>query len=218
MTVDHAASASDSPARPRPGVLQGQFALPQGLLGRLVGWWMAHENERMNRLAVKTLDVQSRDDVLEIGFGPGQAIELLVQRTAADYIAGVDPSEVMLDEARRRNSEAVDAGRVELAQATVEDLPFGDGRFSKVFAVSNFGIWNSPERGLREIKRVLRDDGLLLMCLRRSVRRKYPWTSPGISARELESDKQLLVDHGFRNVHVMQRHLDRRIACLLANK
>ena len=56
--------------------LQSQFCLPRGVLGRVVGWVMSRENERMNRATVDLLRAGPQDHVLELGFGPGQAIEL----------------------------------------------------------------------------------------------------------------------------------------------
>jgi SAM-dependent methyltransferase len=92
--------------------LRDQFRLPAGFIGRRVGWWMNFDNAKMNETAVKLLDVSQQDSVLELGFGPGQAIDLLVEKTAARSIAGVDPSEVMFEQARSRNAKAIDAGRV----------------------------------------------------------------------------------------------------------
>src|SRR5262249_35267131 len=159
---------------------------------------------------------RSTDDVLEIGFGPGQAIELLAKRSAARFIAGVDPSEVMLAQAAQRNRESIEAKRVELVQATVESLPFDDRRFSKRLAGSNFHVWHSCDAGLDEVYRVLRPGGMLLLGMRRCARRPHFWTSPGVSTREIESDRRLLAARGFQRVRVVDRRLGRRVAFLIA--
>ena len=54
--------------------IKSQFGHPSGLLGRLVGAIMAYENRERNNWAVRLLNIQSRDYVLEVGFGPGLAL------------------------------------------------------------------------------------------------------------------------------------------------
>jgi hypothetical protein len=60
--------------------VRAQFGLPHGFWGPLVGWIMAVRSSNRRRIvwAVSLLDVQRRDRVLEIGFGPGIAIEKTV--------------------------------------------------------------------------------------------------------------------------------------------
>jgi ubiquinone/menaquinone biosynthesis C-methylase UbiE len=199
-------------------VLQRQFRLPRGLMGRLVGWLMARSNRDMNRIAVNVLAAKPNDEMLEIGFGPGHAIELLVKRTAAKFIAGVDPSGEMVEQAKSRNQDAVDAGRVTLLQSTADELPFSADRFSKVFAVNNFLIWDAPDRCLGEIRRVLRNKGRLVICLRRAPRTPRWWKSPGATADELKAIRGLLTAAMFCNVRLVERRLKRRIVCLVAEK
>jgi SAM-dependent methyltransferase len=198
--------------------LQSQFCLPRGILGRVVGWFMARENQSMNRAAVRLLAAGPQDDLLEIGFGPGGAIELLAKRTAVRWIAGVDPSDVMVDQAMARNRESIDAGRVALLRGAVDALPFPDNRFTKAVAINNFRIWDSRKRGLLEIKRVLKPRGLLLLCLRRQAAGLHWWTSPGLSTVELNESRALVEDAGFHDVRLVTRRLAPRTVCMLASK
>src|ERR1700757_4721373 len=92
--------------------LTRQFRLPTGPVGWLVGHLMAAKNAPINRLAVELLDVCPGDRVLEVGFGPGTAIEMIAKETQADRIAGVDPSATMLRQAARRNHAGIQGGRV----------------------------------------------------------------------------------------------------------
>lgn len=215
-----ATSTLPSPRRSssEPSFIQRQFRLPQGLLGRAVGWVMAGENRRMNQMAIDWLDVGPSDDVLEIGFGPGHALALLVKRTPARTIAGVDPSPVMIEQAASRNRRAIDVGRVWLALGSVDALPLADGQFSRMMAVSNFHIWPSRAQGLREVRRVLRPGGRLVLCARRKLESPWPWSSPGISAAQLRRDQAMLEECGFHDVHLATRKLKRRLVCLVATK
>src|SRR5579875_3191486 len=99
-----------------PPGLFAQFARPSGPLGRVAGWMMAR-TDADDRWIVDLLDVQPDDRVLEIGFGPGVAIALLAARATAGIVVGVDPSDVMAQQAARRNRAAVRAGRVRSRRA-----------------------------------------------------------------------------------------------------
>lgn len=175
------------PGRERgPSGFGAQFMRPTGLLGRLAGWLMARGNQPANQTAADLLDVRPDDQVLEIGFGPGVLIQILAARAAEGFVAGVDPSDVMVRQAAGRNREAIRRGRVELRQGTASRLPYPDGRFTKACAVNSFQFWATPEEDLREVRRVLRDGGLLLLGLR-SAR------SPGRLARRIGlADAQIL--------------------------
>ncbi len=200
------------------GTLQRQFNLPRGLLGRVVGWWMGHDNARLNRIAIELLEVAHGDRVLEIGFGAGDAIANLIERTAAQFIAGVDPSETMVAQARQSNQQAITTKRVCLLQAAVEALPFPEAHFSKAYAVSNFHTWQDCRQGLKEIYRVLATNGTLLICLRRAPPRPGWFTKPGISSDELAADLKLLEEVGFRDVRTIERKVGQGVVCLVARR
>jgi ubiquinone/menaquinone biosynthesis C-methylase UbiE len=129
----NASAESTSVERPclktcKQGGWREQFGRPSGLLGRAVGRLMAAKNHYMNQLAVEVLNVQPDDQVLEIGFGPGRAIEMVAAGMTNGFVSGVDHSEVMLRQAAKRNRKLIEAGRVELRQASVSRLPYADAR------------------------------------------------------------------------------------------
>src|ERR1700750_2396976 len=89
-----------------------QFEHPTGVLGWLVGILMGWETRERNAWAVCALQLQPTDNVLEIGFGPGNAIAEAAK--TARFVAGIDHSEVMLRQASQLNARAIHEGRVEL--------------------------------------------------------------------------------------------------------
>jgi ubiquinone/menaquinone biosynthesis C-methylase UbiE len=178
---------------------------------------MAWSNRSLNRLALQRLNVRPGDSVLEIGFGPGEAIALLVSHTNAGWIAGIDPSAEMLEQAVARNAPAVESGRVDLRKATVEKIPHAANSFDKTFAVSNFMIW-SPARGLAEIHRVLKPGGMLVICQRAAPKVPRWWKSPGLTKHEIARARALMQATGFRNVLLTRSSMVRRQVCLTGEK
>jgi ubiquinone/menaquinone biosynthesis C-methylase UbiE len=104
---------------------RGGFRRPSGLAGRLVGFVMASRssNRERNHRAIDLLQIRDGDRVLEIGFGPGLAIEMAARLAGSGNVVGVDHSEIMLRQASRRNRAAIAAGRVELHLASADALP-----------------------------------------------------------------------------------------------
>lgn len=144
----------------------GQFHEPRGLGGRAAGWVMANRgsNRKRNVWAVGLLDVQPTDRVLEIGFGPGVAIQELARRATSGLVVGVDHSELMVRQARKRNAAAVRADRVDLRLGSAEDLPVFDERFDKVLAVNSLMFWDDPRARLEELRALLRPGGRIAIA------------------------------------------------------
>ncbi|NNJ11605.1 class I SAM-dependent methyltransferase [Chloroflexales bacterium ZM16-3] len=142
-----------------------QFGNPHGLGGRLAGWLMALTNRDLNTWAVDQLAVRPGDHVLEIGFGPGLAVQTLARRARHGQVDGIDVSPLMVEQAVRRNATMVKAGRVRLQTGVVSALPFEDGSFDRVLAVNNVQFWPSLADDLREVARVMRPGATLAIVL-----------------------------------------------------
>lgn len=142
-------------------ILTRMFGHPTGLPGRLGGIILARANYRTAIWTIGLLDIQSEDEVLEIGFGPGVAIRLLA--ASARHVASADPSPEMMRQAAWRNAAAISAGHVELHQASAELMPFADQTFDKALAINSPQLWPDAAAGLREVRRVLRPGGRIAL-------------------------------------------------------
>jgi ubiquinone/menaquinone biosynthesis C-methylase UbiE len=133
-----------------------------GPAGRLAGPVMARMNRDMERAAVAELAPRPDDAVLAVGFGPGVGIAELVRHLPDGVIGGVDPSEAMLQQARRRNASAIASGQVLLESGTAARIPWPDATFSGVVAVNSMQLWDPLDASLQEVARVLAPGGLLV--------------------------------------------------------
>jgi ubiquinone/menaquinone biosynthesis C-methylase UbiE len=174
-----------SPAIEVPGTdaytgWRAQFARPTGALGRLAGHLMALRNKKRSWWVLPLLEIGEQDRVLEIGFGSGVDVGRVSEIAARGFVAGIDHSEVMLEQARRRNRAAIRAGRVELQLASASRLPYPEGAFDRVFSINVAQFWGEPAEPIREMRRVLRPGGLVAIAVQpRSLGAARP------SAREI---------------------------------
>lgn len=114
-----------------------QFRHPRGVLGRIVGFILAGRGSNLvrNRWTVDLLDPKGGERVLEIGCGPGVALQLCLSRASVSAV-GVDHSQLMIAQAGRRNRKAAAAGRLTLVQGTIDDVSAALGPFDKVFSIN----------------------------------------------------------------------------------
>ncbi|MFM2077908.1 MAG: hypothetical protein RJA49_1798, partial [Actinomycetota bacterium] len=97
--------------------------------------------------------------VLDVGCGPGALTELLVDRVGAASVAAFDPSPPFVAEcAARCPGVDVRAGRA-------EEIPFEDGRFDRALAQLVLHFVADPAQAARELRRVLRPDGVFAACV-----------------------------------------------------
>ncbi|WP_293375991.1 class I SAM-dependent methyltransferase [Phenylobacterium sp.] len=180
-----------------------QAVRPQGAFGVVMGWLMGGLNAAQNRATVDALDPPPGGAVLEIGFGPGRALEMLANKVPLGLVAGIDHSELMVARARRRlNGHRGDAA-LDLRLGEAGDLPFPDEKFDVAFAVNSFHLWPDPERALAEMAGVLKPGGDLLLSIR-DVRNGGRFEAPGKGQASAKAAVETMRDLGLQ---VRQREI-----------
>ena len=106
------------------------------------------------------LNLKQGDHVVDVGCGTGDDARAMAQRVGkSGRVVGIDASEVMISEARKR-SESLELP-VQFQTGTVLKLPYGDGTFNAARADRMFQHLNNPEAALREMVRVTRPSGTI---------------------------------------------------------
>src|SRR6266853_3475602 len=124
--------------------------------------WYAHlgsERRLTDPLRQETAG-QASGVVLEVGAGTGLNFSRY-QPERVERVEAIEPDAAMLAYARPRVKQA--AVPITLTQASVDALPFPDATFDSVVVTLVFCSVRDPERGLREIWRVLKPEGHLVL-------------------------------------------------------
>jgi len=179
-----------------------QFGNPSGLLGRFIGNRMARGNVYDAQWTISLLNIQPHHRILEIGFGPGVSTQMASAKASKGFVAGIDHSETMVQAANQRNANAIRSGRMELKQGDVTALPYPDQSFDIVYSLHSIYFWQNPVDCLKEIKRVLKPDGLLAI----TIQPKDKW-NPRVDSTIMtlyfgKDLAALFSDAGYRNVRV----------------
>ena len=116
---------------------------------------------RKDRAAYETMyalirPVVKAKTVLELATGTGLIAKHIVN--AAAHIEATDASAEMIAEAKRDNRSS----NLHFSVQDMFSLPYADGSFDAVIVSNALHIVPQPEKALREIRRVLKDDGVLI--------------------------------------------------------
>ena len=164
----------------------------------MAGSLMAFVNAKPNTLAVAALSMREGESLLELGCGPGCALQGLLRLPHLARVIGLDWSEVMLAHASRRNRLALEAGRLALVRGDFARLPFIAEIADAILAV-NVVYFMHSSAAVREARRVLRPGGrMVLYATDRSAMRRWPFA--GSHTHRLFDQNRLtalLIDAGF---------------------
>lgn len=140
--------------------------------------------------AVDLLEVQPGDQVLELGCGPGVAVDLVARRLDGGRITAIDRSATAIERTRSRNGEHIAAGRAVLQQVDLAGLRGHLGHFDKAFAVNVNVFWTGPaDAECAALTHVLRPGGELRLVYGGPAPGDARDVGPGIAAK--------LERHGF---------------------
>ena len=200
--------------------LARQLRDPNGTFGGIVLSALNIFNDRLIRATVKALDLNQGEALLDIGFGGGKVFGLAARRIGRGKMAGVEPSATAISKVERRYHALIAAGQLTLKPGTAEALPFEDSRFDKACTLNTFYFWPDPIAGLKEIKRVLKPGGrLVLSVYSEDALRSQSITQHGYTIRSQAETQSLLEEAGFAVKEIVHQGRDKQdFDCFIALK
>lgn len=183
-----------------------QARKPTGFLGKYILQPMfIHGNAALNAFMLEKLIVQSDDQILEIGFGPGVMLGDLANKVDEGKVLGLDFSKTMIQQATLRNQPHIESGCLELCEGCSDEMPFDTHHFDKVVTGNTLYFWQPPEPHLAEVMRVLKPAGIFVMGFRDKEQIDAMGLDQEIFARYThEQVVELLQNIGFVDVTIEQ--------------
>ena len=123
---------------------------------RIYNRFMRKDHAAYEKMYALIRPVVKAKTVLELATGTGLIAKHIVN--AAAHIEATDASTEMIAEAKRDNRSA----KLHFSVQDMFRLPYADGSFDAVIVSNALHIVPQPEKALREIRRVLKDDGVLI--------------------------------------------------------
>ena len=121
--------------------------------------FMGRYSDKLSHEFARAAGVGPGQHVIDVGCGSGALTVVLAEIVGAENVAGVDPSEPFVAEARTRVPGA------DLRVGPAESLPFEDASFDAALSQLVFHFVQDPAQSVAEMRRVTRPGGRVAACV-----------------------------------------------------
>ncbi len=174
----------------------------------------------LTKWGLDAVKIREDDTILDVGCGGGVTVGRLARLASHGKVYGIDYSARSVASSLRTNRDRIRSGQVDIRQGTVSHLPYADDSFDLVTAVETHYFWPDLPNDLREVLRVLKPGGHILIIGAaykgsRFDERNHKWIQAGDMA-DLSVDEfdALLSGAGFRDIHISTQEDEGWIRCL----
>ena len=187
-----------------------QCQKPSGWLGRLIVWNMNSRHSKLTDWGLSHVNVKAQDTILDVGCGGGRTVNKLAALANKGKVFGIDYSDVSVAFARKLNAPLIQEGRVEVSEGSVSELSLPANTCDLVTAVETHFWWPDIPAGVREISRVLKPGGTLLIIAEiyrgaptriAKLAEKYPHMST-MKLLSPDEHRGFLVDAGYSGIQI----------------
>ncbi|MBF2490852.1 class I SAM-dependent methyltransferase [Listeria marthii] len=183
--------------KPLIDYLSEQAANPRGIIGEITTKiWSSYFTD-LSKWTISNTEMNEPTNVLDIGYGGGSNVKNLVELNKNLTIYGVDISKESYKTATNLNKKAVNAGKVKLSIQDVAAMSYQAEFFDIVYAIQTHMYWDNPQKGFKEIYRVMSKEGIFILS---SEKDKIDYHMD--EYKTTASLTALLKEIGFRKVEV----------------
>ena len=202
-----------------------QCQKPAGWLGRFTLWRMNASHSKLTDWGLARISVETNHTILDVGCGGGRTVNKLAAIATEGKVYGVDYSEESVVATKRTNARWIEAGRVEIRQASVSQLPFPDNMFDLVTAVETHFWWPNLPTDMYEVFRILKPSGKLILIaevykgantIASKLAEKYS-SRTGMLLLSADEHRELFANAGYSDVQVIEER-DKGWICAIGEK
>lgn len=141
-----------------------QSQKPSGLIGRVITKIWSFYFKKLSLWAIKQTTISGNYRILEIGYGGGSTIKNLLALNKNLEIHGIDISKESYRTAQRVHSDSIRKGSVQLKIGNVENMPYQNNYFDRIFAIQTHIFWKDIKKSFQEVYRVLSSNSTLIIA------------------------------------------------------
>jgi ubiquinone/menaquinone biosynthesis C-methylase UbiE len=178
---------------------------------------MNRRHSQLTDWGLRHISIESDATILDIGCGGGRTIHKRAAIASNGKVYGVDYSDTSVTASRKTNQKWIKIGRVEIRHASVSQLPFPDEMFALATAVETHYYWPDLPGDMREVLRILKPGGALVIIAevykggkyeRRVQRFAELMQRMSFSYENLSADehRELFLKAGFVDVQVIEEY------------
>ncbi|MCI2112125.1 MAG: class I SAM-dependent methyltransferase [Ruminococcus sp.] len=184
---------------------------PQGFWGKMMIKSMNKGHSELTDWALVHLEIKRNYNALDIGCGGGKTVSKLCKRIGNGKVFGIDYSELCVEKSKKLNKNNIMCGKASILQSSVSSLPFEDNKFDVITAVETYYFWPDKLNDLKEVYRVLKSGGKLLLVFEmvKSEEELHKWDkvekSLGIEAVSKDGIADILLHAGYQNIRTYSK-------------
>lgn len=185
---------------------------PKGFWGKMMIRSMNKGHYEVTGWGLDNTEIEDDFTILDVGCGGGKTVERLSKLSPKGKVYGIDYSELAVKKSTKFNKKAIKQGRVQIDHGSVSDLPYKDETFDLVTAVETYYFWPDKINDLKEIKRVLKPNGKVLLVFEMCKDTSSPdkWIEveklANIKAVSEAEIRNALITAGFLNVKTFTKN------------
>lgn len=141
-----------------------QSQKPSGLIGRVITKIWSFYFKKLSLWAIKQTTISDNYRILEIGYGGGSTIKNLLALNKNLEIHGIDISKESYRTAQRVHSDSIRKGSVQLKIGNVENIPYQNNYFDRIFAIQTHIFWKDIKKSFQEVYRVMSSNSTLIIA------------------------------------------------------
>lgn len=141
-----------------------QSQKPSGLIGRVITKIWSFYFKKLSLWAIKQTTISDNYRILEIGYGGGSTIKNLLALNKNLEIHGIDISKESCRTAQRVHSDSIRKGSVQLKIGNVENMPYQNNYFDRIFAIQTHIFWKDIKKSFQEVYRVMSSNSTLIIA------------------------------------------------------
>jgi len=170
-----------------------------------------NNTERLNLIDVdeiiKQLDLPKKSIIVDIGVGTGLFSEVFLNKLPDSKGFGFDISEEMIEWVNKNRTDALN-GRLSVEVMSENQIPLAENTADLIFMITVHHELKSPVNLLKDVKRLLKSDGKLLICdWKEGVHNHF------VTKESILSDLKIA---GFNNIKELNN--SDKLVCLISNK
>jgi SAM-dependent methyltransferase len=187
-----------------------QVRKPTKWVGRLFLSLMNHSHSGLTDWGLKQVQVERNFTILDVGCGGGRTIQKLASLAPQGMVYGVDYADGSVAASQAKNAQLITAGRVEIRQASVSQLPFPPDKFDLVTAVETQYYWPDLVKDMQEVLRVLKPGGRLIVIAESYKRGTYNWLQAPVmkflksSNLDVDDHRRLFSAAGYTEIEIFE--------------
>jgi ubiquinone/menaquinone biosynthesis C-methylase UbiE len=169
-------------------------------------------HSKLTDWGLEHVSIKSHDTILDVGCGGGRTVSKLAALATQGKVYGVDYSDESVAATKRMDARWIELARVEVRHGSVSQLPFPGDIFDLVTGVETHFWWPNLPGDMREIFRVLKPGGTLVMIAEvykgantavARLAEKYS-SRTGMALLSVDEHRELFTNAGYADVQVIE--------------